>query len=132
MPPDKRKISLSAEDFILCVARHILKTKGAACLPLLPGDLLWSFVVINHWKSKEENVSKGAVGETDIANEVIITYVTHQIFDIKIHQESCHERRPDEIFERGLSFTIPSEREQNCLLLLTRLKWILRTIAPFW
>lgn len=58
MPPDKRKISLSAEDFILCVAHHILNTKGAASLPLLPVDLLRSFVVINTARLKKKMSAK--------------------------------------------------------------------------
>lgn len=100
MPPDKSKISLSAEDFILCVAQHILNTNGAPCLPL-PVALLWSFVVINHCKMQEENVSKGSVGATNTANDVIIAYITPPPappLDIGIHHESGHERRPDEIF----------------------------------
>lgn len=40
MLPDKEKISLSAEDFILCVAHHILNTKGAACVGAACGSAL--------------------------------------------------------------------------------------------
>lgn len=73
MLPDKRKISLSAEDFILGVARHILNTKGAACRLWICSGPLWS---LKNFKIIEENVSKGTVGATNTANEVLIACIT--------------------------------------------------------
>lgn len=105
MPPDKRKISLSAEDFILFVAHHVLKTKRAACRMLLPVDRLWSFVVINHCKRKEENAPL-FLPNTWQWDPLMVIYSKEN--------ESCHERRPDEILTSFSAFPLVSGNAQVC------------------
>lgn len=105
MPPDKRKISLSAEDFILFVAHHVLKMKRAACRVLLPVDRRWSFVVINHCKRKEENATP-PTPNTWHWDPLMIIYSKEN--------ESGHERRPDEILTSFSAFPLVSKNARVC------------------